>query len=137
MKKTLIFLAEIIVLLAMFSVCVYAHPGRTDSNGGHYDNKNGGYHYHHGYPAHSHVNGACPYDYDDKTTYSPSGNVKNTNESKGGTATGKDTKTPVWKNIVGVCAVVIFCSPLILSVLSFVYCKMILPVVEYIKKERK
>ena len=43
-----------------------AHPGRTDANGGHRDNKNvsglGSYHYHcGGHPAHLHENGACPY----------------------------------------------------------------------------
>lgn len=43
-----------------------AHSGRTDSNGGHKDNKNasglGFYHYHcGGYPAHLHDGGVCPY----------------------------------------------------------------------------
>ncbi len=43
-----------------------AHSGRTDSSGGHRDNKNksglGSYHYHcGGYPAHLHTNGVCPY----------------------------------------------------------------------------
>jgi hypothetical protein len=43
-----------------------AHSGRTDSSGGHKDNKNksglGGYHYHcGGNPAHLHKNGVCPY----------------------------------------------------------------------------
>ena len=43
-----------------------AHSGRTDSKGGHKDNKNksglGNYHYHcGGYPAHLHTNGICPY----------------------------------------------------------------------------
>ena len=41
-----------------------AHPGRTDANGGHRDNKNvsglGSYHYHcGGHPAHLHPNGVC------------------------------------------------------------------------------
>lgn len=45
----------------------YAHPGRTDSNGGHYNRSTGEYHYHHGYPEHQHPNGVCPYDFDDKT----------------------------------------------------------------------
>lgn len=45
---------------------LYAHQGRTDSNGGHKDNKNvsglGSYHYHcGGHPAHLHTNGVCPY----------------------------------------------------------------------------
>lgn len=43
-----------------------AHSGRTDSGGGHKDNKNksglGSYHYHcGGYSAHLHENGVCPY----------------------------------------------------------------------------
>lgn len=45
---------------------VSAHSGRTDSNGGHRDNRNvsglGSYHYHcGGYPPHLHENGVCPY----------------------------------------------------------------------------
>ena len=44
----------------------FAHPGRTDSNGGHHDYKNksglGNYHYHcGGNPPHLHPNGICPY----------------------------------------------------------------------------
>lgn len=43
-----------------------AHSGRTDSSGGHKDNKNksglGSYHYHcGGYPPHLHTGGYCPY----------------------------------------------------------------------------
>lgn len=43
-----------------------AHSGRTDSSGGHHDNKNksglGSYHYHcGGNPAHLHTGGVCPY----------------------------------------------------------------------------
>ena len=34
------------ILVLAFSVTAIAHPGRTDSNGGHNDRKNGGYHYH-------------------------------------------------------------------------------------------
>ena len=58
----------LVSLLVVFSlaVTVSAHSGRTDSNGGHKDNKNasglGSYHYHcGGYPAHLHTNGYCPY----------------------------------------------------------------------------
>ena len=44
----------------------FAHSGRTDSRGGHKDNKNksglGPYHYHcGGYPPHLHEGGVCPY----------------------------------------------------------------------------
>lgn len=44
---------------------VYAHSGRTDSSGGHYDRSTGEYHYHHGHPAHQHPNGVCPYEQKD------------------------------------------------------------------------
>jgi len=59
-----------ILIIACFVVCItastLAHSGRTDSNGGHKDNKNvsglGSYHYHcGGNPPHLHENGACPY----------------------------------------------------------------------------
>lgn len=58
MKQRIIAIAAI--LLLCISV-VFAHPGDTDANGGHYDRQNGGYHYHHGYPAHDHKDGKCPY----------------------------------------------------------------------------
>lgn len=54
------------VMISLFApVLIFAHGGRTDSSGGHRDNNNvsglGPYHYHHGYPAHLHPNGVCPY----------------------------------------------------------------------------
>lgn len=55
--------------LLLFSCSASAHPGRTDAQGGHYDNSTGTYHFHHGYPAHQHTNGICPYDYDDATVH--------------------------------------------------------------------
>lgn len=42
----------------------FAHSGRTDYSGGHYDRSTGEYHYHHGYSAHQHPNGQCPYNKD-------------------------------------------------------------------------
>lgn len=60
-KVATIFLALLLIIPA------YAHGGRTDSQGGHYDRSTGEYHFHHGYPAHQHVNGTCPYNFDDKT----------------------------------------------------------------------
>lgn len=54
-----------VILCMLLPVSVYAHPGRTDSAGGHHDYKNqsglGSYHYHHGMPAHLHPGGVCPY----------------------------------------------------------------------------
>lgn len=67
MKRLLIAIACISMCLAIAVVCVEAHPGRTDSNGGHYDYSEGEYHYHHGQPAHYHYDmdgdgeEDCPY----------------------------------------------------------------------------
>lgn len=63
MKKII---AVISCLLLAFT-CASAHSGRTDAAGGHWDSSAGEYHYHHGYPAHQHTGGICPYDYDDQT----------------------------------------------------------------------
>lgn len=38
----------IIVSFLILSTTAFAHPGRTDANGGHYDRKTGTYHYHNG-----------------------------------------------------------------------------------------
>ena len=51
-----------ILLLLLLTVPVFAHPGGTDSSGGHYDRSDGSYHYHHGQPAHLHTDGICPYE---------------------------------------------------------------------------
>lgn len=58
MKKIILYILIIIILLVPTS---FAHKGRTDSNGGHYDSSTKEYHYHHGYSAHQHINGVCPY----------------------------------------------------------------------------
>jgi len=61
--KRLLFMLLIAII---FCNNLYAHEGRTDSKGGHKDNKNvsglGSYHYHCGdYPEHLHKGGVCPY----------------------------------------------------------------------------
>lgn len=63
MRKWLI----VLIMVMLMTTPASAHPGRTDGSGGHYDRSTGDYHYHHGYGAHDHVDGVCPYDYDDKT----------------------------------------------------------------------
>lgn len=65
-KKKLILTILMMISIINIIPCVNAHSGRTDSNGGHKDNKNasglGSYHYHcGGHPAHLHTNGVCPY----------------------------------------------------------------------------
>ena len=66
MRRALVLSLSMIIILVM-CVSSAAHSGRTDENGGHRNSSTGEYHYHHGYPAHQHENGICPYDYDDKT----------------------------------------------------------------------
>ena len=46
MRKRSIFF--VLFLLFALSISVSAHPGRTDSNGGHYNRDTGEYHYHNG-----------------------------------------------------------------------------------------
>lgn len=51
----------VLLSVTLLTVFVTAHPGRTDSNGGHYNRTTGEYHYHHGFPSHQHNNDICPY----------------------------------------------------------------------------
>lgn len=66
--KTSLILMSIVVIILGSCVAVFAHPGKTDSTGGHFDRSTGEYHYHHGYPAHQHENGTCPYNKKSTTT---------------------------------------------------------------------
>lgn len=73
MKKVLLVVIAPLLVCALF-IFSFAHGGRTDSSGGHYNRSTGEYHYHHGYSAHSHydIDGDgtidCPYDFDDTTS---------------------------------------------------------------------
>lgn len=75
MKKAVSLFLAVVLSLALASVA-FAHPGSTDSSGGHRDRSTGEYHYHHGYSAHQHVDKDgdgdldCPYDFKDKTDHS-------------------------------------------------------------------
>lgn len=72
--KRAISVALCFILICVFPITTVAHSGRTDSSGGHHDYKNksglGSYHYHHGYSAHLHPDGICPYAPKDKITVS-------------------------------------------------------------------
>lgn len=71
MKRRMLFASLAALLSVLLALPVLAHPGRTDSKGGHFDHSSGTYHYHHGYPAHQHrdLDGDgkpdCPYDFKD------------------------------------------------------------------------
>lgn len=66
-KKFLLCFLCLICFFLFFVTTAMAHSGRTDSSGGHYDHSTGIYHYHHGYSAHKHENGVCPYDKESST----------------------------------------------------------------------
>lgn len=83
---------SICVFLILIIMCniTFAHSGRTDSNGGHRDNKNksglGSYHYHcGGHPAHLHTNGVCP--------YSSSSSASKSSTSSSSSSSAKTTST--------------------------------------------
>lgn len=83
LKKSLVFIMSLVIA----SGSLLAHSGRTDSSGGHKDNKNksglGSYHYHcDGYPAHLHSKGVCPYkpSTSNDTTIKPSSTTKITSK---------------------------------------------------------
>lgn len=78
MKKYIRYIFSLLCCIALFACILLtasAHTGKTDSSGGHYDHSTGEYHYHHGYPAHSHYDVDndgfvdCPYDFDDQTDH--------------------------------------------------------------------
>lgn len=85
-RKLLIGILMMTIILCV-SLSIFAHSGRTDSSGGHKDNKNvsglGSYHYHcGGHPAHLHKNGVCPYaSKSSKSTYSSSKSSSSANKS--------------------------------------------------------
>lgn len=62
----------LLFVVALIPIFAFAHSGKTDSKGGHTDHSTGEYHYHHGYSAHQHPNGECPYNFNDKTYHSSS-----------------------------------------------------------------
>jgi hypothetical protein len=83
----------IVLVLCLFAAGALAHSGRTDSKGGHYNRSTGEYHYHHGYSAHDHPGGVCPYavKYTPKPTYRPKSSSKNmTVAKKNSSATKKE-----------------------------------------------
>ena len=94
-KKILVLL---LVFCLLFSSICFAHSGRTDSSGGHKDNKNasglGSYHYHcGGYPAHLHTGGVCP--------YTGGGSISSSSTSSSSSSSSTTTKT-VQKNVTSI-----------------------------------
>lgn len=93
-KKVLTIIAILCLIIAIAGNS-FAHSGRTDSSGGHKDNKNksglGSYHYHcGGYPAHLHDNGVCPYS---SNSYSSSSSTSYSSESTNNTNSTASTES--------------------------------------------
>lgn len=128
----------------------FAHSGKTDSNGGHYDNSKGEYHYHHGYPPHQHYDmdgdGSkdCAYSFKD-TTNSSKGTTKNngtpqyTQNSIGTTSADKTPyketsaaidKSPSKKTKLDIKEVilVILCSPFIGYLVYMMFSLLVTPI---------
>lgn len=83
-----------LVILLLFCVSLpfsaQAHSGRTDSDGGHWNHDTWEYHYHHGYGPHQHIDGVCPYKFDDQTGQnSGSSGGGSKSESGGGGSSSK------------------------------------------------
>ena len=101
--KTLIRMIATIALITLavvfIAVHVFAHPGRTDSYGGHTNHSTGEYHYHHGYPEHDHYDMDrdgdidCPYDFRDNTKENRSGQSGDTKTPDAPISNAKSSKT--------------------------------------------
>lgn len=111
--KKLHFILCCILIITTFA---YAHPGKTDSRGGHYNKSTGEYHYHHGYPAHSVCGIGCPYNNIDATNHkssdssgSSSSKSRNSNTN---TSDYEPYQLPLWKRVLAAALVSIYVSPL-------------------------
>ena len=109
-------LLTVLLLLLCFPVVVKAHPGKTDSRGGHTNHSTGEYHYHHGYSAHDHYdmdgdgNVDCPYDFKDKTSSSSKGN----NASEANPQEEKVSQnTNIWELLFHIWVAVVIGSPIL------------------------
>lgn len=88
----------IVLTLILIGANVYAHSGRTDSRGGHKDNKNksglGSYHYHcGGHSAHLHTNGVCPYLSNSSSSKSSTSSYSSSKSSSGTSSSSSSTTT--------------------------------------------
>ena len=87
MKKGKITSLLLAATISLTPAATLGHGGRTDSSGGHNDNKNksglGSYHYHcGGNPAHLHNGGTCPYSSNAQTSTSSAKKSSNTSAKK-------------------------------------------------------
>lgn len=115
-KKSLLII--FLILLLIPSIITYAHPGRTDSDGGHTNSSTGSYHYHHGYSAHQHTNGKCPYAFDDKTGSSSGTSSSNSTKETGASSINEDPIGYAITLIIGVSVLVIYIVPMGMTIIE-------------------
>jgi len=102
MKKLFAFLLVVILMLSA-STMAFAHSGRTDSSGGHRDNRNasglGSYHYHcGGNPAHLHPNGVCRYRTPSQSPRTPAQSTTTPAQTQAPTLTATPVASMVYVN---------------------------------------
>ena len=127
MKKTLLFVLLLIFALSITATAL-AHPGGTDSQGGHIDHSTGEYHFHHGKDPHQHedVDGDgvldCPYDFEDTTGETSGSNSSYTsyeNRNEAVVDTNTSQKTSDTSN-TGTGVLIFYCSALAFTAVMFV-----------------
>ena len=102
MRKSKVKIVSILLItLSIISIGIntYAHSGRTDSSGGHKDNKNksglGSYHYHcGGNPPHLHTNGVCPYSSSSSSNKSKASSSSSSKSSTSSSSSSSTTTVP-------------------------------------------
>lgn len=104
MKKRALITFVVLLCFVLLTIAISAHSGKTDSNGGHYNNSTGEYHYHHGHSAHQHYDmdgdgiRDCPYDFNDKTNHNSSSS-NTTSPTYNNTETNKTTPQKTDKHL--------------------------------------
>ena len=134
MKKTLLLLIGLSFCLTL--ICS-AHAGRTDENGGHYDRGSGEYHYHHGYPAHQHTDGKCPYDFDDRTgedSGSPSSGSNSRPHGSGNSGTSSSSGTSSWSPFWRIICLIVIAPPILFFCFLFFVVPVLIPILKAIGK---
>ena len=101
-NKMICLLFATLMVAVLLSGTALAHSGGTDSEGGHYDDETGEYHYHHGWPAHSHEDTDgddepdCPYDFVDATVPHSSTEKSTPTPTEEPKPTGEGEKNADW-----------------------------------------
>lgn len=115
MKKYILALVTVVLLLTIMPILAFAHSGKTDSNGGHTDHSTGEYHYHHGYPAHQHPGGKCPYNSDNKTNSSTSSSNGSSGYNNSYASSSSNSNTNWLIIVIGAASVTLICAGVIIG----------------------